>query len=54
MADGRSVTPIYLRFGCENDRIAAAQFIAELIRQGLTFEVTQDGDRFLIELTGGF
>lgn len=31
-----------------------AVFVAELVRQGVTFSVDRDHSRFLIELTGGF
>ena len=38
-----------------NTAVTAAQFVAELVRQGVTFRMTQDGDEtFVVTLTGGF
>lgn len=33
---------------------AAAQFVAELLRQGLTFDAQQRGDFLIVTLTGGY
>jgi hypothetical protein len=47
---------ITLPFVTETQRTIAAQFIAELARQGVTFkaEPTADGVEFVVTLTGGF
>ena len=41
-------------FSGENDMQAMAIFVAQLIREGVTFKVTKNGENFSIELTGGF
>jgi len=38
----------------DEDMKAMAVFVAQLIREGVTFTVRQDNAAFEIELTGGF
>ena len=38
----------------EKDMKAMAVFVAQLIREGVTFTIRQDNVGFEIELTGGF
>jgi hypothetical protein len=45
---------IKLDFAERHARIAAAEFIAGLAREGIMFTATPTGDWLLIELTGGF
>jgi len=39
---------------CLNDAMAMAIFVAQLVREGVTFDVRRSPDGFVITLTGGF
>jgi len=45
---------IFLDYDTDDNIVSAARFIAELVRQGLRFNVRQQGDLLEINLTGGF
>jgi len=45
---------VTLKFETEKERVAAAQFIAELVRQGVVFAVNEVGDTLEVTFTGGF
>lgn len=46
--------PIYLPFETESDVRAVAVFVAQLVREGVTFEASRQGADLVVKLTGGF
>jgi hypothetical protein len=45
---------VTLKFETEKERLAAAQFISELVRQGVQFVTVECGDTLEVSFTGGF
>lgn len=45
---------VTLPFDTKDERVAAAEFLATLAREGVTFNAEIDGDELVVTFTGGY